>query len=544
MSDPSSGRRYYVREILGRGGFGTVYRAELVTEGGFGKIVALKVLHASIEGHAGQLARLRDEARLLGMVRHRALVGADALVRLDGQWTVVMEYVPGATVHEVLKAERTLPPSVALTIVDEVADALETMWSTEATTGRPLRLLHRDLKPNNLQLTDQGDVKVLDFGLAQADFDQREATSRRVVYGSPPYLSPERLESIDTPEGDVFALGTTLAEMLTGIRPQPVAARPQPHEKRIRPLLDGIDNVVQDPSVTAFIERMLAYEMTDRPSMVEVRDTAKALRKRHREPDIRDWGKLTVPRVMALRDIATGELSGRALEESISSPNSLSDLPGAKARTWEPESTLPPAADAVPPQWPEGPPPPPTTGPPPPPPTPTTGPPPPPPPTARVAPPPAPPAQPAQPAQPMAPASAPGTLTTGCLGWVKGLAAAALVSFGAFGAGIVAVFVGGFLLTGLLCWAAWPSIDQEGCVTSVEDIERVIDRAKPEGNADAEARKLTRQLDAACRSGTIGLWAVTDLETSVRKDASDRRWTQNDQRRFARNVKRLLGKNP
>ncbi len=333
----------------------------------------------------------------------------------------------------------------------------------------------------------------------------------------------------------MFALGTTLAERLTGIRPEPVAARPQPHENRIRPLLEGIDRVVQDPSLTAFVERTLAYEMTDRPSMLEVRDTAKALRKRHREPDIRDWGKLTVPRVVALRDIATGELSGRALEESSSNPTSLSDLPGAKARTWEPESPVPPPADALPPsRRPDSPPPPPMTGPPPPPP-PSAGPPPPLPPTARVAPP---------PPQPMAPATVPGSWSTGCLGWVRGLAAAALVSLGAFGAGVVAVFVGGFLLTGLLCWAAWPSIDREGCVTGVEDIERLIDRAKPEGDADADARKLTRQLDSACRSGTIGLWGVTRLETNVRRDAADRRWTQNDQRRFARDVKRLLGNNP
>src|SRR5688572_24162758 len=89
------GRRYRVMGVLGRGGFGTVFRADLLGEGSFVRPVALKVLNPEMEGVATVAARLRDEARLLGRVRHRSIVQVDGLVRLDDRWTVVMEYVDG-----------------------------------------------------------------------------------------------------------------------------------------------------------------------------------------------------------------------------------------------------------------------------------------------------------------------------------------------------------------------------------------------------------------------------------------------------------------
>ncbi len=544
MSDASSVRRYHVREILGRGGFGTVYRAELVTDGGFGKIVALKVLHSSIEGRPDQLARLKDEARVLGLLRHRSLVGADALIRLDGRWTVVMEYVPGATVQEVLKAETQLPVSIALTVVEEVADALQTVWSAEPEPGRPLRLLHRDLKPGNLQLTDLGDVKVLDFGVARADFGGREASTRKVVYGSPPYLSPERLEALDTPAGDVFALGATLAEMITGRRPEPVAARPQPHAERVKLLLDAVDVVAQDPALTEFVARTLAYDLEERPSMVEVRTAMKALRKRHREPEIRDWARLVIPRVQALRNVTTGDLSGRALEESIEQPAQLADLPGATSRTWEPEpvTTFPPQA-VPPPPGSAQPPPPPSSAQPPPPPGGVLPPPPPsqlpPPPPSGVQPPPPPMAQ---PAPPPAAETVPPQRSSGCFGWVKGAIAGVIVSVGAMGALAAVVVVGGFLLTGAACWLSWEPLAQAVCISSVEDIDDLLDRSRSEGGAEKDARKLTHAMDRACRARTIGVWQTIEVETQLEDDLRDGVFDRNDLKRMDRRVTRILGK--
>ena len=90
MGVVSGGRRYRVLGTLGRGGFGTVYKAELQGEGGFTKTVALKVLNPEVSGIDEVARRLRDEARVLGLIHHRAIVQVDALVRLDGRWAVVM----------------------------------------------------------------------------------------------------------------------------------------------------------------------------------------------------------------------------------------------------------------------------------------------------------------------------------------------------------------------------------------------------------------------------------------------------------------------
>ncbi|MEM6931118.1 MAG: protein kinase, partial [Myxococcota bacterium] len=153
------GRRYEVLGIVGRGSAGTVYHARMHGEGGFSKDVALKVLQPTGERDAADIAqRLRDEARVLGLVSHRAIVSVDALVQLDGRWTVVMEYVPGANLFDLTHAEtdpsdtgrRALPARVAVEIVSELASALDVAFHTRGPDSQPLRLLHRDLKPSNL----------------------------------------------------------------------------------------------------------------------------------------------------------------------------------------------------------------------------------------------------------------------------------------------------------------------------------------------------------------------------------------------------------
>ena len=100
MVVPSLGRRYRVLGTIGKGGFGTVYKAEMLGEGDFTKVVALKVLNpeAALVDEVAQ--RMRDEARILGLVRHRAIVQVDGLVRFDNQWTIVMEYLEGVDLRE------------------------------------------------------------------------------------------------------------------------------------------------------------------------------------------------------------------------------------------------------------------------------------------------------------------------------------------------------------------------------------------------------------------------------------------------------------
>ena len=146
-----------MHEVLGQGGFGTVYRADLIGEDGFQKEVALKLLTRAGPDRAQLTERLRDEARMLGLVRHRALVGVDALIRLDGHPCIVMERVDGVSLDDLLEHTGPLPPGAALEVAAEIAAALHAAWHTEV-DGRPLRLLHRDVKPANVLLGPTGDM--------------------------------------------------------------------------------------------------------------------------------------------------------------------------------------------------------------------------------------------------------------------------------------------------------------------------------------------------------------------------------------------------
>src|SRR5688572_23537822 len=113
--------QYTLEALLGQGAFGKVYRARLVGSDGFERSVAIKVLHPD-RVDDGELARLRDEARLLGLLHHRAIVQAHELFRSDEGWAVVMELVGGVDLHRVVRGG-AVPPSVALGIVGEVAAA-------------------------------------------------------------------------------------------------------------------------------------------------------------------------------------------------------------------------------------------------------------------------------------------------------------------------------------------------------------------------------------------------------------------------------------
>ena len=129
--------------MLGRGGFGTVYKAEFVGDGGFTKKVALKVLNPDLENVEEVARRFRDEARMLGLIRHRAIVQVDGLVRLSGRWAVIMEYVEGVSLKPIITADR-VPPSAALQIAGELAGALDVAYNAPGPEGGPHLLVSRD----------------------------------------------------------------------------------------------------------------------------------------------------------------------------------------------------------------------------------------------------------------------------------------------------------------------------------------------------------------------------------------------------------------
>ena len=135
----TEGRRYRVLQAVGRGGFGTVYKAELLASGGFRKQVALKVLNEEASSDPEFSGRLRDEARMLGLISHPSVVRVDGLSLLDGRWTVVMEFVDGVDLKQLAK-QGAVP--LGLEIAEQVADALHAVFGAPQADGEPLRLLH------------------------------------------------------------------------------------------------------------------------------------------------------------------------------------------------------------------------------------------------------------------------------------------------------------------------------------------------------------------------------------------------------------------
>ena len=297
-------RQIRVLRTLGEGGFGAVYLAEIAGPDGFVQRAALKVLHKAMAGHEDIAGRQRDEARLLAQLNHDHIVKVLDLGDYDGRPAVLMEYVDGIDTHGLLQ-QGALPPRVVMEIVAAVASALDAASSaTSPSTGKPLRVVHRDIKPANLLVTAQGGVKVLDFGVARADFD-REGATKSVLFGTARFMAPEMwLEGSSSPAVDVYALGVTALELLgagTYARPPLHSALYEKHVEGALAPLSLETNPGWTEEIRGLIRSMLAYEKGDRPSAGQVHDRASELAERAPGLPLRRWARQVVPPLLAER---------------------------------------------------------------------------------------------------------------------------------------------------------------------------------------------------------------------------------------------------
>jgi O-6-methylguanine DNA methyltransferase len=204
------GGRYELRRHLGRGGMGVVYQAH---DRVLDETVALKVFHADrCSGDPEQLARVVDEVRLTRRVTHPNVVRTHDVGADGGDRFLVMEYVEGVSLAHILAARGHLPLAAALVLGMQLCRALEVVHARG--------VLHRDVKPENILLTAEGQLKLSDFGVATL----RDAVAGDGIgftaTGTPPYMAPELLlgEPADV-RTDVFGAGVVLHECLTGRRP-------------------------------------------------------------------------------------------------------------------------------------------------------------------------------------------------------------------------------------------------------------------------------------------------------------------------------------
>jgi len=257
--------RYRIEKELGSGGMGAVYRAEHVH---MRKAVAVKVLHREMTFLPEVVARFEREAVAAARIEHPHVAAATDFGRLDdGAFYLVLEYVEGRSLRELIDARGALPPDLALHITRQIADALSAAHAAE--------IVHRDLKPDNVMLINRdGDehfAKVLDFGIAKIETGdaQNQLTQLGSVFGTPEYMAPEQASGLPVDaRADIYTLGIILYEMLAGVTPfadddlvvvltRQMTLPPPPLPATL------------DPALVALVEQLLAKDPDQRPQTAE-----------------------------------------------------------------------------------------------------------------------------------------------------------------------------------------------------------------------------------------------------------------------------------
>ncbi|MBC8132674.1 MAG: protein kinase [Deltaproteobacteria bacterium] len=215
--------RYRITERVASGGMAEVFRGVAESLHGFRKNIAIKRILPALTQNKKFVAMFLDEARLSLSLQHANIVQVFDIGHSEDTYFIVMEYVDGVDLKALIEWRRRigkrLPIAASLYIVNEICKGLayaHEMVNPE--TGRPLGIVHRDISPPNVLISKQGEVKVVDFGLAKAT-SQLETTEPGVVKGKMSYLSPEaaRGDEVDN-RADIFAVGILLYELLTGKR--------------------------------------------------------------------------------------------------------------------------------------------------------------------------------------------------------------------------------------------------------------------------------------------------------------------------------------
>ncbi|HEY6894739.1 MAG TPA: serine/threonine-protein kinase [Rhodanobacteraceae bacterium] len=197
--------RFAVESLLGRGGMGNVYKAK---ERALDRYVALKIVPEHRSSDAQFIERFRREARIAARLRHPRIVSVHEVGTMGTFPYFSMDYIEGSTLRSLVQRRHSLPQEDAISVVVEICRAVAHAHSKG--------IIHRDLKPENVMIDNEGDVFVMDFGLARA-VEDTSLTQPGVVVGTPFYMSPEQLagEKLDE-RSDVYSIGLILYYCLTG----------------------------------------------------------------------------------------------------------------------------------------------------------------------------------------------------------------------------------------------------------------------------------------------------------------------------------------
>ncbi|MBU3189946.1 Stk1 family PASTA domain-containing Ser/Thr kinase [Clostridium bowmanii] len=197
--------RYELLEKIGEGGMGTVYKAKCHL---LNRFVAVKILKTELNNNEDFVARFKREATSIARLSHPNIVNVHDASEEEHINFIVMEYIDGKTLKKVIKENGRLSSAETVNIAFQVAKALECAHKS--------KIIHRDIKPDNIMITEDNMVKVMDFGIAKVD-DARTATNSNNVMGTVRYFSPEQAKgNIVDCRTDIYSLGVVMYEMVTG----------------------------------------------------------------------------------------------------------------------------------------------------------------------------------------------------------------------------------------------------------------------------------------------------------------------------------------
>lgn len=213
--------QYELVERIGVGGMAEVFLARAERQGGFSQTCVIKVLHKELAENQNFTRHLLEEARLIAQLRHNNIASLIDVGREDGTLFLVMEYIDGRDLHQILstavRKRKSLPIAFAVHVATQLCRGLHFAHTRRDDNGNPLHLVHRDVSPQNVLVSMLGEVKLIDFGVAKFKSDLREKTRAGVIKGKFGYMSPE--QAFDEPldgRSDLFSVGICLYEMLTG----------------------------------------------------------------------------------------------------------------------------------------------------------------------------------------------------------------------------------------------------------------------------------------------------------------------------------------
>lgn len=194
-----------------------VHLARMVGPSGFERIVVIKRMLTHLSENPSHVAMFRDEAELLARIQHRNVVQVYGLHQTDTRYEIIMEYLDGETAASYFEKTAKADPWLSAYIISEAARGLHAAHELRRADGTSYNVVHRDVSPQNIFITYDGEIKVLDFGVARAE-DRHTRTESGVIKGKLSYMAPEQIadqRAVDR-RSDIFALGTLLYELSTG----------------------------------------------------------------------------------------------------------------------------------------------------------------------------------------------------------------------------------------------------------------------------------------------------------------------------------------